>query len=96
MDSPISDIEEEKETSVDLVPLDKDYQEYLEKAKTKEEEKKVDLQIPPDSHGNFGKGVEVYRDESGDWDAYMNKVDLKNGYYGDFVFYKLQVLHDTV
>jgi len=25
----------------------------------------------------------------------MQKVDLKNGLYGDYVFYKLQLVHDT-
>ena len=29
------------------------------------------------------------------YDCYLNKVDLKNGRYGDYVFYKLQMLHDT-
>ncbi|MBK8156579.1 MAG: WGR domain-containing protein [Streptococcus sp.] len=26
----------------------------------------------------------------------MTKVDLKNGIYGDYLFYKMQLLHDTV
>jgi len=31
----------------------------------------------------------------GPMDAYMTKVDLKNGLYGDYLFYKMQLLHDT-
>ena len=29
------------------------------------------------------------------WDAYMTKVDLKNGPYGDYVFYKIQMVFDS-
>lgn len=42
------------------------------------------------------KQYKVYYDENDrPWDAYMTKVDLANGLYGDYVFYKLQLLHDT-
>ena len=42
------------------------------------------------------KQYKVYYDENKrPWDAYLTKVDLKNGPYGDFVFYKLQLIHDT-
>ena len=34
-------------------------------------------------------------DEGKAWDAYMVKVDLKNGLYGDYVFYKMQLLYDS-
>jgi len=27
--------------------------------------------------------------------AYMTNVDLKNGIYGDSLFYKMQILHDS-
>lgn len=39
----------------------------------------------------FGeKQYKVYFDEDGrPWDAYLAKVDLKNGLYGDYVFYKM-------
>ena len=36
-----------------------------------------------------------YDDEKRPWDAYLTKIDLKNGPYGDYVFYKLQMVHDT-
>jgi len=36
-----------------------------------------------------------YTEEGKPYDCYMTKVDLKNGIYGDFVFYKMQLLHDT-
>jgi hypothetical protein len=25
----------------------------------------------------------------------MTKVDLKNGYYGDYTFYKMQIVYDS-
>jgi len=56
-----------------------------------------DLSIPPDSVGNFGKGTKVYKSDEGvDYDAYMISVDLKNGFYAEYVFYKLQLLFDSV
>ena len=30
------------------------------------------------------------------YDCYLTKVDLKNGLYGAYVFYKMQLLRDTV
>jgi hypothetical protein len=36
-----------------------------------------------------------YTEEGKPYDCYLQKVDLKNGPYGDYVFYKIQLLHDT-
>ena len=36
-----------------------------------------------------------YDDEKNPWDAYMTKIDLKNGPYGDYVFYKMQMIYDS-
>ena len=35
----------------------------------------------------------VYDPKLGPYDLMMTKVDVKNGYYGENVFYKMQVLH---
>lgn len=38
----------------------------------------------------------MYYDESKrPWDVYMTKIDLSNGPYGDYVFYKMQMLFDS-
>jgi hypothetical protein len=51
----------------------------------------VDVTIPKDEIQ-----YKVYYTAAGKpYDCYLNKVDLKNGRYGDYVFYKLQMLHDT-
>jgi len=85
------------ESNLVKVDLNKDHEEYMTRAKLQEIEKEKDHKIPPDSHGGFGKGVSVYRTEDGvDYDAYMIKVDLKNGLYAEYVFYKLQILYDSV
>ena len=56
---------------------------------------------PVDHTGSFEKSFSVYvelglknplTEESlgpKPWDAYLTKVDLKNGLYGDYVFYKM-------
>lgn len=50
-----------------------------------------------DHTGKFEKSYQVYYDPDTDqaWDVYLTKVDLKNGIYGDYVFYKMQLLHDS-
>ena len=56
--------------------------------------------IPVDSTGNFEKSYSVFIEQYPDpddpssqitkaWDCYLTKVDLKNGPYGCFVFYKI-------
>ena len=62
----------------------------------KREQKNKKLKIPVDPTGKFEKSYEVYYDENDKpWDCYLNKVDLRNGIYGDYVFYKMQLLYDT-
>ena len=57
-----------------------------EAREAKEKKKK----IPVDNTGNFERSYEVYYDDHNmPWDAYMTKVDLKNGLYGEYVFYKM-------
>jgi regulatory protein YycH of two-component signal transduction system YycFG len=50
--------------------------------------------VPVDSTGRFSECYEVYYEDEIPWDIYLTKVDLKNGIYGDYVFYKLQLLID--
>lgn len=55
-----------------------------------------DAYIPLDVVLSGEKQYQVYFDaERRPYDAYLQKVDLKNGLYGDYVFYKLQLVHDT-
>jgi predicted DNA-binding WGR domain protein len=37
-----------------------------------------------------------YDDQMRPYDCYLTKVDMKNGLYGAFVFYKMQLLHDKI
>ena len=61
-----------------------------------EEAKDKKNKIPTDSTGKFDeKCYEVYYDdENKPWDVYLTKVDLKNGIYGEYVFYKMQLIYD--
>jgi len=56
-----------------------------------------DAYIPIDIVLKGEKQYKVYFDGNArrPYDAYLQKVDLKNGLYGDYVFYKIQLLHDT-
>ena len=49
-----------------------------------------------DSTGKFEKNYKVFCEGLKPWDCYLTKVDLKNGVYGDYVFYKMQMLYDSV
>jgi len=63
----------------------------------KELAKEKEFRIPVDKTGKFEKSYSVYYDENDHpWDVYLTKVDLKNGIYGDYVFYKMQLLFDSI
>ena len=75
-------------------------------AKEKEErEHHKKKKVPVDPTGHFESAYEVFYDgftaddltegKKRPWDHYLIKVDLKNGLYGDYVFYKMQLLYDT-
>jgi hypothetical protein len=74
----------------------------LEQAEAKRlrelKEKDKEPQVPLDEVIFGEKQYEVYHEGEGDdrraYDAYMTKVDLKNGPYGDYVFYKMQLVFD--
>lgn len=63
----------------------------------KEEEK--DSYVPLDTVIEGEKQYKVFFEGEGDarrpWDAYLTKVDLKNGTWGDYVFYKMQMVYDS-
>jgi len=78
-----------------------DAQTFLEEAESRrakevfEEKKELDY-VPLDREFAGEKQYKVFYDESKrPWDAYMTKVDLSNGPYGDYVFYKMQIIYDS-
>ena len=81
--------------------FDEDSKMLLEQAEAKKAQELMEMQkdayIPLDVALRGEKQYKVYFDgeDRRPYDAYMQKVDLKNGLYGDYVFYKLQLLHDT-
>ena len=78
----------------DSALLMKAAQEKEEKAM--ENKDKMKELVPVDKTGNFEKSYRVHCEGKQPWDAYLTKVDLRNGIYGDYVFYKMQLLHDSV
>ena len=80
------------------VDYEVDAEQYMELANDREAKlaKEKDQRIPVDKTGKFEVSYQVYYDETEKpWDVYLTKVDLKNGIYGDYVFYKMQLLYDT-
>jgi len=61
--------------------------------------KNKDSYVPLDVAFAGEKQYKVYFEGEGPnrrpYDAYMTKVDLKNGYYGDYTFYKMQMVYDS-
>jgi hypothetical protein len=80
-----------------IVDYEQDSQIYVQKVKAEIAEKKYP-KVPVDKTGGFEKTYSVHQELEGEgkpWDAYMIKVDLRNGIYGDYVFYKMQLLYDS-
>lgn len=67
----------------------------MEAAKAREEKhlkekvKNEDELVPVDKTGHFEKSYKVFCEGLKPWDCYLTKVDLRNGVYGDYVFYKM-------
>lgn len=80
------------------VDFEQDAEEFMDKALEREKKlaQEKEFRVPVDSTGNFHASYSVFYDAQGHpWDAYLTKVDLKNGIYGDYVFYKMQLLFDA-
>ena len=94
-------LKEKKKTydwKMSTIDYEEDAQKLMKLAEENEDqlaEKKKNL-VPVDSTGQFQKSYEVFVEDKSPWDAYMTKVDLRNGIYGDYVFYKMQLLYDNI
>ena len=68
---------------------------FLEEAERKRAEEVFETKqeldyVPIDREFKSEKQYKVFYDENKKpWDAYLTKIDLKNGPYGDYVYYKL-------
>jgi predicted DNA-binding WGR domain protein len=81
--------------------FNQDAAEFLENAESKRAQEVLNEPeelnyIPLDVVFGGEKQFKVYYDsDRRPWDVYMTKVDITNGPYGDFVFYKMQMVFDT-
>lgn len=83
------------------VDFEQDAEAFMKEAAEKEDQKLEDAdemknRVPVDKTGKFEKSYSVFVEAKKPWDAYLTKVDLRNGIYGDYVFYKLQMLYDSI
>ena len=94
-----------KDWPSDGVDFEIDSETFMQIAKDKEErDHALNVRVPVDSTGGFEISYEVYYgpfntddEEQGrkrPWDHYMVKVDLRNGLYGDYLFYRMQLNYD--
>lgn len=89
-------------TSVDWIDEEINYEEdahkFIEKCiENDQKEKKVVLEekVKPDENLESNAELEVlYDDVLGPYDLLMTKVDIKAGFYSEYVFYKMQILYD--
>ncbi len=80
------------------VDFEADCDKFLKKCQERDdrERKENKFKVPVDATGKLGPGYEVvYQNDDKPFDIYMLKVDLKNGVYGDYVFYKMQLLYEA-
>jgi len=88
--------------TVDWPKEEVDYEEDAEKFLDEASKVEKDLiiteeKIKPDQYCQDATYHEVvYDDKLGAYDLFMTKVDVKRGYFGGNVFYKMQVLHHKV
>ena len=79
-----------------------DYEEDAEKlleeaAKVEKDMIEIETKVKPDEACENPHQYEVlYDDKLGAYDLYMTKVDIKRGYFGGNVFYKMQILHNKI
>ena len=79
------------------VDFNQDSSQFIKEAILKQDKnEKEKFEIPVDSTGQFEKSYKVFCEDKKPWDVYLTKVDLKNGIYGDYVFYKIQMLYDSI
>lgn len=82
-----------------IYDFEADSEAFLQAAQAREDQEaiKEENRIPVCRFGNFEKSYRVWYEDGNKkpWDCYMTKVDLKNGLYGDYVFYHMQLLEDT-
>jgi len=62
-------------------------------------EESKDTYVPLDVGFNNEKQYKVFFEGTAEhrrpYDVYMTKVDLRNGMYGDYTFYKMQMVYDS-
>lgn len=93
----------ESEWPVCKYDFNKDSARLMEEAETKRmqelREDKKDSHVPLDVALATEKHYKVYFEGEGDlrkpYDVYMTKVDLRNGFYGEYTFYKMQMVYDN-
>ena len=82
------------------VNYEEDAEKYIEKAEKEQkdvmQEEKAE-EVQPDRDCNDRENRKVFKDpELGYYDAYMTKVEPQKGPYGGYVYYKMQILHNTI
>ena len=80
-------------------PLEVDYshdaEAYIKKVEELAAKEIKKEEFPVDSIGTQNEALEVVLDNQGEpYDTYMSKVDLKNGMWGEYLFYRMQLLRE--
>jgi len=78
------------------VDFNKDAEEYIKNVEELIEKEREKPKAKVDSIGNDNEPLEVIYDDKGrPFDCYMNKVNIKNGTYGEYLFYRMQLIRNT-
>ena len=83
--------DEEMKSDWDTVDYISDSQKYLEQVKMEVESQTL---VKPDPIGKFSDDCVVFCEDGEWWDCHMTRVEVGRGKYGDFLFYKMQVIYD--
>ncbi len=78
------------------VDYEHDAEEYMKTVEELLEKENGKAAAKVDPVGNEGEPLEVVCDDQGaPYDSYMNKVNLCNGTYGEYLFYRMQLIRNT-
>jgi len=72
-----------------------DAEKYIKSVEQILEKQLANVKAKVDSVGNDNEPLEVVYDNNEPYDCYLNKVNIRNGAYGEYMFYRMQLLHET-
>ena len=76
------------------VDYEDDAEKYMKELQEKDMEIVDDTEVEPDDHATNARNLKVLYENNEPYSLYMTKVNVKKGGYGEYLFYRMQVLYE--